>query len=135
MRRIYLLPEFKWFKFYNDLNPNAKKVIGEIQNRNNWRNVFLVFYLDCLLTENADMHLPTDEKDYKELDNALSLFGKKQIDYIHHYWNQKQKIARKRFERENPNLSIGNLYNKRKSHQHQKLSLRQVIKYDLDLVY
>ena len=125
--------EFKWYKFYNDLNPNAKKVIGEIQNRNNWRNIFLVFYLDSLLTENADMHLPTDEKDYKELENALSLFGKKQMDYIHHYWNQKQKIAKKRFERENPNLSIGNLYNKRKSHQHQKLSLRQVIKYDLDL--
>jgi len=126
-------PEFKWYKFYNDLNSNSKKVIREIQNRNNWRNIFLVFYLDSLLTENADMHLPTDEKDYKELNTALSEFGSKQIDYIHHYWNTKQKIARNRFERENPNLSVENLYNKRKSHRHQKLSLRQVIKYDLDL--
>lgn len=126
-------PEFKWNKFYNDLNSNAKKVINEIQDRRNWRNVFLVFYLDSLLTENADMHLPTDEKDHKELDVALSEFGKKQIDYIHYYWNEKQKRARNRFERDNPALSIENLYNKRKSHKHQKLSLRQVIKYDLDL--
>lgn len=125
--------EFKWYKFFNDQNSYSKKVIEEVNDKKDWRKVFLAFYLDSLLTENADMHLPTDEKDYHELDKALSEFGKKQVDYIHHYWDTQQKKARMRFERENPNLSIENLYNKRKSHNHQKLSLRQVIKYDLDL--
>src|SRR5690606_2928710 len=125
--------EFKWYKFYNDKEPNTKKVIREVKNKRDWRNVFLVFYLDSLLNENADMHLPTDENDHKELDKALSEFGQKQIDYIHNYWDTRQNISKSRFERENPNLSVENLYNKRKSHKHQKLSLRQVVKYDLDL--
>ena len=125
--------EFKWYKFYNDKEPNTKKVILEVKNKRDWRNVFLVFYLDSLLTENADMHLPTDENDHKELDKALSEFGKKQMDYIHQYWTTRQNQTRNRFDQENPNLSIENLYNKRKSHRHQKLSLRQIVKYDLDL--
>lgn len=95
--------------------------------------MFLVYYLDSLLTENANMHLPTDGNDYMELERSLSEFGKKQLDYIHHYWNSKQDNAKRKFEREHPLLSIENLYNKRKSHNHQKLSLRQIIKYDLEL--
>ena len=125
--------EFKWYKFYNDKDQNTKKVIRELKDKRDWRNVFLVFYLDSLLTENADMHLPTNENDHIELDKALSEFGKKQMDYIHHYWTTRQIQTRNRFEQENPNLSIENLYNKRRSHRHQKLSLRQIVKYDLDL--
>ncbi len=125
--------EFKWFKFLNDQDKNSKKVIKEVIDKRDWRNIFLAFYLDSLLTENANMHLPTDENDYKELDKALSEFGKKQIDYIHNYWNTKQHLSKNKFETDNPQLSIENLYNKRKSHKHQKLSLRQIVKYNLDL--
>lgn len=125
--------EFKWFKFFNDCDKNTKKVIREIKDKSDWRNVFLVYYLDSLLTENANMHLPTDENDHIELDKALSEFGRNQLEYIHYYWTTTQSKARSKFERDNPHLSIENLYNKRRSHKHQKLSLRQIIKYDLNL--
>ncbi|MCH7974788.1 MAG: GreA/GreB family elongation factor [Bacteroidetes bacterium] len=94
---------------------------------------FLIYYLNSMLVNSANIDLPTDDKDHQELNNTLSNLENEQLKYIREYWFSKQIDATREFDVRNPNLSVENLYNKRKSNNHQRLSLRQIVKYDLDL--
>jgi len=125
--------EFKWFQYYNSLSKQNKKIINQLLEKVNWKKVFLIYYLNSMLVNSANINLPTDDKDHQELTNSLANLEDEQLKYIREYWFSKQIDATREFDVENPNLSVENLYNKRKSNNHQRLSLRQIVKYDLDL--
>lgn len=124
---------FNWFKFYNDLEEKERIIIDQLKEKNNWRKVFLIYYLNTMLVNEASTELPTDDEDLNELNKSLSELEKEQINYIKEYWFSKQIDATRDFNRVNPNLAVENLYNKRAGKRHKRLSLRQIVKSDLDL--
>lgn len=79
------------------------------------------------------MDLPTNDNDHIELGKSLSELENEQIKYIREYWFSKQIDATRDFDNKNPNLAVENLYNKRSGSKHKRLSLREIVKLDMDL--
>jgi superfamily I DNA and/or RNA helicase len=125
--------EFKWFQFYNALSELSKAIINELKPKAHWKKTFLVFYLNSLLVNSANLNLPTNDEEHKELDNTLNGIEKEQLKFIKEFWFSKQIDSTKEFEQKNVNLSVENLYNKRSSNRYKRLSLRQIVQYDANL--
>ena len=125
--------EFRWFQFYNGLSTSNKTIVNELKSKNNWRKSFLVFYLNSMLVNSANLDLPTNDDDHKELDKTLSGVEKEQLNFIKEFWFSKQIDTTREFEQKNVNLSVENLYNKRSSNRFKRLSLRQIVQYDANL--
>jgi superfamily I DNA and/or RNA helicase/transcription elongation GreA/GreB family factor len=125
--------EFRWFQFYNNLSEPNKKLINELKNKSNWRKSFLIHYLNSMLVESANIHLPTNENEHIELDNTLKGIENEQLKFIKDFWLSKQIDATREFEQRNSNLSVGNLYLKKQGTRNKRLSLRQIVQYDADL--
>ncbi|WP_086030251.1 AAA domain-containing protein [Tenacibaculum holothuriorum] len=125
--------EFKWFQYYNSLSQEKKNIIDKLSSKENWRKTFLIYYLNSLLVNSANIDLPTDDKDHIELTQSLSQLEKEQIKYIREYWFSKQIDATRNFDINNPNIAVENLYNKRASKKHKRLSLREIVKLDIEL--
>lgn len=125
--------EFKWFQFYNSLSETNKAIINELKSKSNWRKSLLVFYLNSILVSSANLDLPTNDEEHRELDKTLNGVEKEQIKFIKEFWFSKQIDTTREFEQKNINLSVENLYNKRSSHRYKRLSLRQIVQYDPNL--
>ena len=125
--------EFNWFSFYNSLTKKNKSIIDELKEKNNWRKVFLIYYLNSILVSSADSDLPINDNDHIELQKSTSELEKEQLKYIKDYWYSKQISATRKFYMKNPDLSVENLYNKRSSFKHRRISLRNIVKFDIDL--
>ena len=125
--------EFKWFQFYNSLSKENRLIIDQLKEKTDWRKTFLIFYLNSMLVNSANTDLPTNDNDHIELGKSLSELEKEQIKYIREYWFSKQIDATREFDNNNPNLAVENLYNKRAGKRHKRLSLREIVKLDMDL--
>lgn len=125
--------QFKWFQFYNSKTTEDKLIIDTLKEKNNWRKTFLLYYLNSMLINSADLDLPTNDNDHKELDKSLLEIENEQLEFIKEFWCSKQNREKQQFEVKNPNLSIENLYNKRSSNRFKRLSLRQIAQYDVNL--
>lgn len=125
--------EFKWFQYYNSLSETNKRIITELKSRSNWRKSFLVFYLNSILVNSANLDLPTNNEEHEELDKTLIGVEKEQLKFIKEFWFSKQIDSTREFEQRNVNLSVENLYNKRSSNRYKRLSLRQIVQYDPNL--
>ena len=125
--------EFKWFQFYNGLTELNKTIVDELKIKSNWRKSFLVFYLNTMLINSANLDLPTNDDEHKELDQTLKDIEKEQLKFIKEFWYKKQEDSSARFEQENVNLSVGNLYLKKQGSKNTRLSLRQIVQFDADL--
>ncbi|MBX2932014.1 MAG: GreA/GreB family elongation factor [Chitinophagaceae bacterium] len=125
--------EFKWFQFYNGLSEINKTIVNELKPKSNWRKSFLVFYLNSMLVNSANLDLPTNDDEHKELDKTLNGVEKEQLNFIKEFWFSKQIDATREFEQKNVTLSVENLYNKRSSNRFKRLSLRQIVQYDANL--
>jgi len=125
--------EFDWFKFYNGLSEENKKLIDSLKPKNDWKKVFLINYLGSLLQRSATADLPVDDEALQRLDNILNEVEKKQLKFIKEFWFSKEISATREFEQQNVNLSIENLYNKRSSRRFKRLSLRQIVQRNPDL--
>ena len=125
--------EFKWCQFYNGLSESNKIIVNELKTKENWRKAFLVFYLNSMLVNSANLHLPTNDEEHKELDKTLSGVEKEQLNFIKEFWYSKQIDATREFEQNNNGLSVGNLYIKKQGTKNIRLSLRQIVQKDADL--
>lgn len=125
--------EFKWFQFYNSLSETNKTIVNELKSKRDWKKSFLVFYLNSTLVYYADLDLPTNDDELKELDTTLIGIEKEQLKFIKEFWFSKQIDSTREFEQINVNLSVENLYNKRSSNRFKRLSLRQIVQYDPNL--
>lgn len=125
--------EFKWFQFYNSVSELEKTIIDQLLEKTNWKKVFLLHYLNSMLVNSANTDLPTNDNDHKELSDSLSNLEQEQLKYIKEYWYSKQIDATRDFDNEHHNLAVENLYNKRAGAKHKRLSLRQIVEFDIDL--
>lgn len=125
--------EFKWFQFYNRLEEENQSLIEALKPKLNWKKTFIINYLSSMLVNSANLDLPTNDEEHKELDNTLNGVEKEQLNFIKQFWFSKQIDSTRDFEQQNLNLSVENLYNKRSSNRFKRLSLRQIVQYDVDL--
>lgn len=125
--------EFKWFQFYNGLSERNKTIINELKYKNNWRKSFLIFYLNSMLINFANIDLPTNDSEHKELNATLKGIEKEQLKFIKELWFSKQIDTTREFEQKHRSISVENLYNKRTSNRFKRLSLRQIAQYDTKL--
>lgn len=125
--------EFKWCQFYNSVSELEKTIIDQLLEKTNWKKVFLLHYLNSMLVNSANTDLPTNDNEHKELSNSLSNLEQEQLKYIKEYWYSKQIDATRDFDNEHHNLAVENLYNKKAGTKHKRLSLRQIVEFDVDL--
>ena len=125
--------EFKWFQFYNLLSDLEKIVVDQLLDKANWKKVFLLYYLNSMLVNSANTDLPTDDNDHKELTSSLGSLEQEQLKYIKEYWYSQQIDATRTFDSRHLNLAVENLYNKKAGTKHKRLSLRQIVDFDIDL--
>lgn len=125
--------EFKWFQFFNALTESIKSLVNELKLKKNWKKSFLIFYLNSMLINSANLDLPTNDEEHKELDAALNVIENEQLKFIKEFWFSKQIDTTREFEQKNTNLSVENLYNKRSSNRFKRLSLRQIVQFDANL--
>jgi len=125
--------EFRWFQFYNNLTEINKKLINELKDKTTWRKSFLIYYLNSMLVESANMNLPTNDNEHIELGETLKGIENEQLKFIKDFWYSKQIDATREFEQRNSNLSVGNLYLKKQGTRNKRLSLRQIAQFDADL--
>lgn len=122
--------EFEWFQFYNSLNNGDKELIDELKSNENWRQSFMVPYLNSLLLQVANYDLPTSDSEHIQLSQTLNVIKDEQLSYIRACWKSQQIDSIQDFERKNKTLTVENLYNKRISHRFKRLSLRKIVQYD-----
>jgi superfamily I DNA and/or RNA helicase/transcription elongation GreA/GreB family factor len=127
------LIEFAWVSYFNEKTRTEKNVILSLINSNDWNSCFLVSYLNSLLVKHADSSLPTNDSELNELEDSLEDLEKEQLKFIKEYWYSKQIDSTREFDVSNPNLAVENLFNKRSSKRHRRLSLREIVKLDIEL--
>lgn len=124
--------EYNWYNFYYSLSDDYKIIIDSLKDKNNWENVFILYYLQSILSFNSSRNLPTNEDDYKLLNNAFNDLQLEQLKFVKKYWSLRQMNTCRNFDQTN-GISVRNLYNKKSSIRHKRLSLRQIIKQDISL--
>lgn len=127
------LIEFEWLSFINEKSEKEKKIILSFAELEDWNSCFLVSYLNSLLIKHADSSLPTSDSELNDLEDTLEDIEKEQLKFIKEYWYSKQIDATREFDISNQNLAVENLFNKRSSKRHRRLSLREIVRLDIDL--
>ncbi len=128
-----LLKEFNWFYFYQPLTSFQKKLLEKLYSVNDWKASFYSAYFPLLLSKYADSKLNFNEKNYEEITKQIKQYGSSQQNFIQYFWNDSQQNAVKKFEQINKDITVANLYNKRSSINHKRLTLRQIVQKDIDL--
>ena len=128
-----LVAQYEWFAFFQSLNDFQERIVLSLTKVTHWEASFLHAYYTLLLQQNADDTLNFNERDYADFKKKVHYFASSQKDFIEGYWNAQQRKAVKTFEEANKELTVANLYNKRKSEKHNRLTLRQIAMKDTDL--
>jgi len=124
--------QFNWFSYYDKLDKNEQLVVDKIQNTQNWEDVFSNIYLNNLLKHSIKEHLVVETYTYNDLEISLKKVEIEQLKYIKNYWKEIQRESTYNFK-QRKEIEVKNLYNKRKSKKHRRLSLREIVKYDRNL--
>lgn len=128
-----LLAEYNWFSFHHNLSFFQKGLLEKLYPLQNWKSSFLSAYFSLLLKYHSDEKLNFNEQQYAEIIKKLKIFGFTQKSFIEQFWNTAQQEAVKNFEKSNKDITVANLYNKRSSINHTRLTLRQIAQKDIDL--
>lgn len=128
-----LLAEYNWFSFHHNLSFFQKGLLEKLYPLQNWKSSFLSAYFSLLLKYHSDEKLNFNEQQYAEIIKKLKIFGFTQKSFIEQFWNTAQQEAVKNFEKNNKDVTVANLYNKRSSINHTRLTLRQIAQKDTDL--
>jgi regulator of sigma D len=124
---------YDWYSFYYKLSEKQQKFIDLLDPILHWQSSFLYSYYNLLLLKNTDEKLSVNEESYAHFSKKIVHFESTQKNYIESYWNHQQFLAAQNFEKKHPEISVANLYNKRKSTKFNRLTLRQIANKDTDL--
>lgn len=127
------LMEYNWFQFYENQTDLTKRLIEDLKPISNWKPSLLSAYFQILLQKKSQDSLVFNENEYASILKKVLFYASTQKNLIRNYWDIQQKIGVKNFETANKDLTVANLYNKRRSEKHNRLSLRQIALKDLDL--
>jgi len=122
-----------WFAFHILLTDSHKKCLELLYPVKDWKSSFLHAYFHLLLQKNADDNLDFREIEYQDLMKRITSFASTQKNFIEGFWGNAKRDAVKKFETAHKDLTVANLYNKRRSEKHSRLSLRQIAQKDIDL--
>lgn len=128
-----LFTEYSWFSFYKTLNSFQKNILEKLYPIQNWEANFYKAYFPLLLHHYSEEQLNFNESNYIEIRKKIKLYGNLQKSFVHFFWDTAQQNAVKQFENLNRDISVANLYNKRSSTNHKRLTLRQIVQKDIDL--
>ena len=126
---------YQWFTFENNLNPLLKQCLLTLEQAqaSHWEASFLYAYYKAFLLKKSEALTPFSANVYEDFRGKLRRFAASQQEIITKYWDQAQQVAVKGFETNHKELTVANLYNKRRSEKHNRLSLRQIASKDIDL--
>ena len=126
---------YQWFAFENNLNPLLKQCLLTLEQAqaSHWEASFLYAYYKAFLLKKSEVLTPFSANVYEDFRGKLRRFAASQQEIITKYWDQAQQLAVKGFETNHKELTVANLYNKRRSEKHNRLSLRQIASKDIDL--
>jgi len=127
------LIEYNWFEFYNYLNSFQKKIFKKLKFLEKWEASLFLIYYSKISHLNTDTNFLTDDSEYNEFSNKINHFNIVQSDHIKYYWNATQPKIVKEFETINKEITVANLYNKRSSTNHKRLTLRQIVNKNIDV--
>lgn len=128
-----LFTEYSWFSFYKTLNSFQKNILEKLYPIQNWEATFYKAYFPLLLHHFSEEQLNFNESNYTEIRKKIKLYGNLQKSFVHYFWDTAQQNAVKQFEHLNRDITVANLYNKRSSTNHKRLTLRQIVQKDIDL--
>lgn len=128
-----LFKEYNWFTFYDELSDFQKQILEKLYPVSNWESTFYSAYYPLLLNHYSDPKLNFSERNYEEIAKKIKQLGISQKSFIQYFWNVSQQNSVKQFEQNNKDLTVANLYNKRSSINHKRLTLRQIVQKDIDL--
>ena len=128
----YFRSEYNWWNFYNGLTSGLKRLTDQLYEHNSWSKHVFLNYINSFLLTNSSSLLPQDDTVLKELTDSLSSIEKEQKLVIDHYWVREQNQSVASFNSSN-SIKVENLYNKKSSKNYSRLSLRNIVKFDIDL--
>ena len=128
-----LIAEYNWFAYFRNCTTFQKNLLQKLYPVQDWKSAFIPAYFSLLLNHYADDKLNFNEQQYAEIIKKLKIFGFTQKSFIEQFWNTAQQEAVKNFEKKNTDITVANLYNKRSSINHSRLTLRQIVQKDTDL--
>ncbi|KMQ69327.1 ATPase AAA [Chryseobacterium sp. FH2] len=128
-----LLAEYNWFSFYQPLSVFQKKLVEKLLSVKNWEATFYSAYFPLLLNRYSDPGLNFNEKNYEEIIKQIKQYESSQKNFIQYFWDSSQQDSVKQFEQTNKDITVANLYNKRSSVNHKRLTLRRIVQKDIDL--
>lgn len=128
----YFRAEYNWWNFYNGLTPGLKSLTDQLYEHESWSKHVFLNYINSFLVKNSSSILPQDDNILKELTDSLFSIEKEQKNVIDHYWVREQTQSVSSFNSNN-SIKVENLYNKKSSKNYSRLSLRNIVKYDIDL--
>ena len=124
---------YNWHSFYHSLNEKEQNFVELLYPILKWHDSFLFSYYNLLLLKNTNGNLHVNDENYTNFAKKIKNFESTQKSYIESYWNNQQLLAAQKFEKLNPEISVANLFNKRKSTKFNRLTLRQIANKDTDL--
>ena len=128
-----LLAEYNWYSNYKTLSIFQKNLVERLYAIEDWKISFLAAYYPLLLQHHSSEKLNLNDQEYVEILKKIKLYGFTQKSFIEQFWNHAQVEAVQNFEKINPDVTVANLYNKRSSTNHTRLTLRQIAQKDTDL--
>lgn len=127
------LINYNWFSFEQTLTNFQKQVLQVLYPVNHWKVSFWYAYLNLLLQNNTNKSLNFNDNQYQAIAKKIVDFSFSQKSFIDSYWRNEQLKAVQNFEKNNKDITVANLYNKRKSIKFKRLTLRQIVSMDTDL--
>ncbi|WP_026979079.1 AAA domain-containing protein [Flavobacterium tegetincola] len=124
---------YDWHLFYYSLSEKEQEFVQLLYPISKWQSSFLYSYYNLILLKNTDGTLHVNEENYANFAKKIKSFESTQKSYIESYWNNQQLLSAQKFEKNHPEISVANLFNKRKSTKFNRLTLRQIANKDTDL--
>jgi len=124
---------YNWLIFYNPLSNFEQQLMQKLYAVSQWKASFNFAYFNQLLEKNTTNQLNFNEESYHSFSKKIAHFSYSQKHFIDSYWKNEQYKSVKNFEKINKDITVANLYNKRKSIKHNRLTLRQITQKDIDL--
>ncbi|HLA58276.1 MAG TPA: DEAD/DEAH box helicase, partial [Puia sp.] len=124
---------YNWRNFYRGQSELNQKVITAVVECGceNWTDTFECWYLQWLLSNHEDRHLPDNEDNIHAFIESKAAFKDSQIKSILHTWRHQQNLSLQRLSQ--MGISPSALYNKRGSRGEKRNSIRRIIKTDFTL--
>ncbi|RYD53162.1 MAG: hypothetical protein EOP52_03205 [Sphingobacteriales bacterium] len=124
---------YNWLQFFRTVAAPVQTLLKTLLPlEGDWAAIFRKEYLQRLLRRTFNAAIPTSEDALSKVREGLQSVQSHQLPVVQHRLHQTRQAAFDIFQTTHPDASIEALYSKRSSAQRKRLSLRNIIRFDLD---